>query len=193
MPTVVYLLRHGQAQHNTDEFRANAEQARVDPKYLDSRLTEKGVYQAIHAQDKLKGIVFDAIYCSPLRRCRNTLLLAFPESATANVAVDDRILEQPYGHNIADKRMERADVVSDCPPNWICENVSESNPFHTSSEAVEREAIRSFTADVCRQWPGGVVFVVAHQTWIRRWTEMFHVTPLQLENCGIASIEIDST
>lgn len=181
MPTTFYFLRHGQAIHNTDEFRKQGEKAHTNPIYQDTCLTEQGREQAQNARIALESMRFDEIYCSPLRRCRQTLLEAYPESEHRTVWVDDRILEQPYGRNIVDKRMEKPFILKDSPVQWDISRVSSTNPFNTTEEHRELEHIRTFTQDVRLKWPNGVVLVVAHQTWIRRWTRMF-ATETQVEN-----------
>lgn len=180
-----YLLRHAQGIHNTDEFRKNPT-AYYDTQYMDAELTEKGIEQARNAREQFKTIVFDAIYCSPLRRCRQTLLEILPQSAHINVHLDDRLLEQPYGGNIVDKRLERDKIIETCPSAWITEQVSGLNPFKEDPE-LEQQNMRSFMET---PFPQGNVLIVSHQTWIRRWTHMYHTHSVQLGNCEVLCIHV---
>lgn len=63
MSTTLYLVRHGQ----TEENAANILQG-----HLPGHLNEEGREQAARLRDRLKDIQFDALYCSDLKRCRDT-------------------------------------------------------------------------------------------------------------------------
>jgi phosphoserine phosphatase len=62
--TRVILVRHGQSTYNNlGLYQGNCD---------DSVLTEKGHSNALHTGLALQGIEFDAVYCSPLQRARET-------------------------------------------------------------------------------------------------------------------------
>lgn len=62
----IYLIRHGETTANVAKRFAGS---------LDVELTEKGVSQAILTGEKLKEIQFDAVYCSDLKRAKDTAVL----------------------------------------------------------------------------------------------------------------------
>lgn len=114
MPTTLIFMRHAQATHNVDYYQKGTGRY-TDPVYLDAELTDTGLQQALAIQDVFKDKTFDAIYCSPMRRCRATLLSSMPSAEGRCVHVVDALIEQPAGHNICDKRLERDFVVAPCP------------------------------------------------------------------------------
>ncbi|MFM6188567.1 MAG: histidine phosphatase family protein [Planktothrix sp.] len=64
MTTRVILVRHGQSTYNA--------QRRIQGRLDDSVLTEKGSVAAQQVGDALTGLKFDALYCSPLQRAKQT-------------------------------------------------------------------------------------------------------------------------
>ncbi|MDJ0618827.1 MAG: histidine phosphatase family protein [Calothrix sp. MO_192.B10] len=62
--TRAIIVRHGQSTYNTEK--------RIQGRTDFSRLTEKGCNDASRVGKFLNNIVFDAIYCSPLSRARQT-------------------------------------------------------------------------------------------------------------------------
>ena len=87
----IWLTRHGQ----TDLNKAHLFQGRYD-----EPLNETGIRQAEEMRQQLiarhPGLVFDAVYASPLRRAMVTgsILGDVPES---EILVDERILEADFG------------------------------------------------------------------------------------------------
>lgn len=84
----LYIIRHGQVCSNA-ERRFNGE--------VDENLDEKGIEQAVEAGKKLIGIKFSAIYCSPLKRTRQTLK-ALNLDPSIPVFYDDRLTERREGN-----------------------------------------------------------------------------------------------
>jgi len=183
MPTTLVLMRHAEGTHNVDFFKIGGKEQWSHPIYTDAELTEVGIKQAADAQKKLKPYVFEAVYCSPLRRTRATLLGAYPESLTLPVTVDDRAIEQPQGKSSCDKRMERDMVIADCPPSWNTDNVGVENPFFQEVD-MSVQHLQSFTEDIQKAHPDGTVLVVTHATWIYNWLLLFkNISRRKLDNC----------
>lgn len=67
----IYLVRHGQTQENL---------AHIFQGHLPGHLTEEGRQQAVALGEKLKGIAFDRIISSDLKRVIDTVSLAMPGS-----------------------------------------------------------------------------------------------------------------
>ena len=64
MTTRIILVRHGQSTYNAEH--------RIQGRLDDSVLTEKGCNAAYRVGDTLANLTFDAIYCSPLKRAKQT-------------------------------------------------------------------------------------------------------------------------
>lgn len=74
MTTRVILVRHGQSNYNA--------QRRIQGRLDHSVLTEKGCEDAKIVGQTLKGISFDAVYCSPLQRAKQTAELILSQFDT---------------------------------------------------------------------------------------------------------------
>ncbi|MBO4331127.1 MAG: histidine phosphatase family protein [Oscillospiraceae bacterium] len=83
----LYMIRHGQTVLNT----RGALQGRSD-----FPLNEKGAEQAEQARRRFeeRGIVFDRVYTSPLRRAVQTAELL---ARGAEIVTDERLMEMDYG------------------------------------------------------------------------------------------------
>jgi broad specificity phosphatase PhoE len=184
MPTTFVLIRHAQGTHNVDFYKIGHEQW-THPIYIDAQLTETGILQAAAVQEELAKYKFDAIYCSPLRRTRATLLGAYPASRDLPVIVDDRVIEQPQGMNSCDQRLERDLVCADCPPAWNTDGVAVVNPFF---DPVDRsyEYQKTLTDEITKKYPDGTVLIVTHGTWMYNWLLAFKsLSRPMLNNCEI--------
>ena len=126
MPTTFVFIRHAQGYHNADG-KIRGDLAYNDSKNIDAMLTEYGIKQAI--SNNLGNETFDEIYSSPMRRCKQTLLCIYPISQSLPVIVDDRLIEQPQGVHISDKRLDKNDINSYTPIRWNTQLVSNINPY----------------------------------------------------------------
>lgn len=161
----LWFLRHGQATHNVAEQK-EGESAYYNPIYTDSELTDEGWAQARCA--KLPSQLFSAIYCSPLRRCRQTLTAT---GAQGPVCLDDRLME-PQGTHLCNRRIAREDIVRIIPPTWDATGVAEENPFGTEQEAPHHflARVREATSDIiARHTDDQRILIVAHHEWIKYW------------------------
>lgn len=190
-----FFIRHAQATHNV-AAETRGESAYSDPTYRDAELTDEGHLQVSRVRRERGsefigpsgGLTPAVIYCSPLRRCRQTLLGVLPFSAEAGVRIDDRLME-PQSH-ICNHRIERADLVSACPPTWSLEGVAEINPSNGGDSIVKR--IRAWTADVLAAHPGQRVLVVSHYTWIQNWFRIFKREVVSPANCEILCAKLQA-
>jgi len=92
---MIYVIRHGQTDWNK-EFRI---QGRVD-----IPLNEVGIAQAKEAGKEIAGKKFDAVFCSPLTRTKQTCLHAYGEDE--KIVYDARIQERDFGKQEGLKRNE---------------------------------------------------------------------------------------
>lgn len=186
--TEFVFIRHAQATHNV-AAEMRGESAYSDPTYRDAELTDEGHLQVSRVRrehgSKFIGpsgeLTPAVIYCSPLRRCRQTLVGVLPFAVDALVHLDDRLME-PQSH-VCNHRIERADLVTACPPTWSLERVAEANPKDGADSIVKR--IREWTAEVLAAHPRQRVLVVSHYTWIQNWFRIFKKERVSPANCGI--------
>ena len=91
---MIYFVRHGSTDWNENK---NA-QGQKDPKCqgrADLDLNEKGVEQARQTAEKLKGIKFDRVICSPLKRAKQTLDIIY--TGETSIESDERVIERDFG------------------------------------------------------------------------------------------------
>ena len=186
MPTTFVFVRHAEGYHNVDGNK-RGEIAYNDIKNFDAELTENGIVQAIN--NNLIGETFDAIYCSPLRRCRQTLLHIYPLSSKLPVIVDDKLIEQPQGKFICDKRLEKHDISLVIPMSWNIDLVSVRNPFILNPD-VDENKLLSFTELIKSKYPNGKVLIVSHGVWIHNWLLKYKSISKWLNNCECIRVTI---
>ena len=186
MPTTFVFYRHAQGYHNVDgKLRGDA--AYHDPINLDATLTDFGIKQA--RSNKINNEKFDEIFCSPMRRCKQTLLGIYPESQMLPVIVDDRLIEQPQGRHISDKRLDKNDPNSYTPLRWNTQLVSEINPY-ISDINKDIEKILNFTKYIKARYPNGKVLVVTHGRWLHNWLMIYKNEDRWIDNCECIRVTI---
>ena len=119
---MIYIMRHGK----TDLNNAHVLQGRSD-----YPLNDEGVQQAKKAAEKLKGIVFDRVYTSPLIRAVRTAEIVAPGK---RLIVDDRLIEMDYG------LYEGADLKNPAP-----ELAAFFSDFVHNAEPESMESLKSVT------------------------------------------------
>jgi len=194
--TVEFIfIRHAQATHNV-AAETHGTAAYMDPTYRDAALTDEGHLQTARVR-RAQGADFmgpsgalapAVIYCSPLRRCRQTLLGVIPAAADWPVRLDDRLME-PQSH-VCNHRPERDELARELPAAWDLERVGEVNPKDAPESVVAR--IRAFTAEMLARHAGQRVLVVSHFTWIRNWFRIFKRETVEPPNCSIMVATLDA-
>ena len=108
--THVYLVRHGQTDHNIGN---------IIQEHYESHLKYKGKKQAEYLGHKLKGlnVDFDSVLCSDLRRCQQTLVIMGKIIELSNVVMTPLLRERDYG---------------DWTNKSFTINMSDSNPIEVS-------------------------------------------------------------
>lgn len=173
----IYFLRHAQATHNADALTKGTT-AYHDPANRDAALTDTGHEQAYNVN--FGDVVFDAIYCSPLRRCRQTLLRAIPTVASRAVWLDDRLME-PQGTHICNWRTGFDVVAREVPATWSCDRIAPGAPWLIETRQEFRKRIIHFTEDLTYV-PAACILVVAHHEWICDWFGLYVGTEVRLGN-----------
>lgn len=186
MPTKIYLLRHGQALHNVAVPGSDPN----DPVFKDAQLTEAGHAECYALRAQINGIRFDAIYCSPLQRCRQTLKAAYPRSVYLSVELDDRLLEQPYGTHISNRRQERVDLISSVPVHWSTTRIAETNPHVLMPKKTEYKLIKDFIKELLSVHPDESVLIVSHGKWINRFLKTYCGVSQWVRNCECLEVTL---
>ena len=187
----LWFMRHGQATHNIDA-QARGDTAYYDPIHLDSELTEEGWRQVRAARASLPtigGDAFHAVYCSPLRRCRQTLCgVAQTDFADRQlVFLDDRLME-PQGAHPCNRRIDTASLRAAVPATWNLDGVADENPYTAGEES--RDAFRQRVVDWSAAMAGWHdddhrILIIAHHDWIRDWFQVHQGRTVSLRNAEV--------
>lgn len=186
MPTTFVFVRHAEGYHNVDE-RKRGNLSYYDPINIDAELTDFGINQA--KSNTLDDEYFDQIFCSPMRRCKQTLLNIYPQSQTERVIVDDRLIEQPQGDHFSDMRLDKYDHNTYTPMRWNTRLVSEINPFRLDKE---KDAINiiNFTKFIQAKYSNCKILIVTHGRWLNNWFKIYKNQNKWFNNCECVRITL---
>lgn len=88
---ILYVFRHGQSEDNSNMIFSG---------WRDSKLTQKGIDQALELSEKLKDKKIDKLYASTLSRAIDTMKHAISKNENARnlpIIQDERLRERSYG------------------------------------------------------------------------------------------------
>lgn len=105
----IYITRHGQNKDNV---------AGILNGHRDEPLTEKGIEQAREIADKIKevGIIFDAVYSSPLQRAVETAKIISEAIHSPQPEKEPSLIERDFG-TMTGKNI--SDIEKLCAPNIL--------------------------------------------------------------------------
>ena len=163
-----YLLRHGETSWNADNNRYCGR--------TDIDLTEKGIRQAETVREQLKGVEFDGIFSSPLKRARITAEIASGKA----VQTDQRLIEADFG---SWEYKTREEFVAEAPELWENWNADPTTARaggtgETGQEIVQR--MDDFFNEMMGKYNHGKFLVVAHNGVNRLY--MAHKLGMPLKN-----------
>jgi len=176
---IIYFIRHGNATNN-EGITSN-----------DSELTDYGISQAKEANDILKNIHFDAIYCSSLARTIQTSHYALTKK---NIYLDDRLIEKTF--SICEKRKNKMDLVKYTHSlknnNYLFHNVSNDYVFkkETNKELFTR-VITFFNYVITHHKNGGTILIISHYSWLDTFFKLITGKPNEFNNCEIKIIKLN--
>ncbi len=181
----IYFLRHAQATHNAaaTEYGSSAYH---NIQHRDAALTDTGHEQAFNVN--FGDVQFDAYYCSPLRRCRQTLLNVIPAVRGLHVRLDDRLME-PQGSYICNWREDTSVVVREAPASWNADGVGAGCPWNAETRQEFRKRIIHFTEDLTCA-PDATILVVTHHEWIHDWFALYAGITVRVGNAEYAWADV---
>lgn len=187
----IYLARHGQDQDNVQGILNG---------HRDKPLTELGIRQADILARKIKEaeLSFKAIYCSPLRRARETAEIIAITLNTDKPEVLSELIERDFGMMTG---LFIKDIESLCSPDIIkTETVTyflESEGAETFPELIKRggvviKKISNFKEDdnillVCHSDIGKMIYAAYYEL---DWKSV--LTQFQFDNCELLLLSADS-
>jgi broad specificity phosphatase PhoE len=154
-PTIIYLVRHAESEHNKDKVLSGGDS--------DPMLTDYGRAQARKAGEyfKSKGIVFDDVYSSPMKRAVETASLI----SGRDIRLENRVeglKERKFGQleGMPDHHLEGFREKTQTLPfekAWTYRHVPDMESDHEVSERVV-----TTLHEIARQNPGKTLLVVGH-------------------------------
>ncbi|MGB7440646.1 MAG: histidine phosphatase family protein [Coleofasciculaceae cyanobacterium] len=110
MATRVIIVRHGQSTYNI--------QKRVQGRLDESVLTEKGTEDAQKVGTALSSLNLDAVYCSPLKRARQTAEIILSSlSASPKLEVVDKLMEVDLP---LWEKLRKSEIQANFPDDYLC-------------------------------------------------------------------------
>lgn len=152
MTTTLLFIRHASTEWTEPPSRY---QGRTD-----LPLSARGRTEAEQLADRLRAVKFDAIYCSPLRRARETAD-ALARDRRMAFDIDGRIIELGYGEWEGRRHAEVAEHDADALTGWA---IGMTAPPGGESRFSLVWRVGDFLDDVVGQ---GTVAVVTHKEVIR--------------------------
>lgn len=141
MALQLYLIRHGQTEENLKNILQG---------HMPGHLTTEGINQAKHLRDELHDISFDAIYCSDLQRCVDTMQI-INEVRQAPVIYTSLLRERDWGP-------------------FTGMDIREARPIlDERAESVESmfERATRFLTIISKQYTDGCILAVSHGLFCR--------------------------
>ncbi len=138
---MIYIVRHGQTDWNVKGIY----QGRVD-----IELNEKGIKQAEKTKAVLKGLKFDKVFSSPLKRAYKTAQIITDNKITS----DERLVERCNGKLEGKLKSEYEGAVDFTDPN--------ENRLGIETLPEFRKRIYDFFDDIMKNYQGKNVLVVTH-------------------------------
>lgn len=91
---MIYFVRHGSTPWNDNKDKDGNRDPRCQGR-ADIPLNQRGMLQAQITRDKLKGVKFDRVICSPLTRAKDTCKII--TNGKPRAEYDERLLERDFG------------------------------------------------------------------------------------------------
>ena len=91
---MIYFIRHGATDWNENLNKDGIKEPKCQG-IVDLDINEKGVNQAKETAEQLKGIKFDRVICSPLKRAKQTVDIIY--NGKVPVIIDERLIERDFG------------------------------------------------------------------------------------------------
>ncbi len=153
----MYLLRHGETPYHAQHRLLGQ---------LDIGLSERGHDQASRTRDFFAGMDLAAVYCSPLKRCRETAR-PVAEAHDLQVEIVPGLMEVDMGDWDGQLIEELFSQENEAVARWMRNPSSVSIPGGEDFAAVRRRVLQAVQEITSRHGGDDAVLVVAHGGPIR--------------------------
>ena len=149
MTTQLFLIRHCMTDYTKQQRYCG---------WRDPSLNADGRNQAKLLKSQITGEKIDAVYCSPLRRVRETAELLFPQGT---IVVDDRLKELNFGSFEGLTHQEAMSQYPDLYNQWLHSPYSCQPPGGESVKGLFSRVV-DFLDQALRQHHGKRIVVLTH-------------------------------
>ena len=139
----LYVVRHGQVPSNVDKLISGCN---------NEELTENGINQALKIREQLKDIKFDAVFCSPVLRAKQTANIIVPNG---DIIFDERLQERNPGNMLGHKRNE----IDKSEWNSLDKEVT---IYNSESLLAGINRTRKFIKDIEKQYADKTILIITH-------------------------------
>ena len=177
MSLTLYIVRHGEAYSNL------CDKITVDK---DSELTIRGKIQAAAAGNEIKrtiretGIKFDAVYCSPYKRAKETCMIAIKVAhVNKDVTFSPYLRERDYYKLVGQSIKENYYSLQALDTGYLQEHMDAINCNSILSfdkiekYEYEKKRFRRFMKEVRRKYPNGTILIFTHGLFEQAISKMY--------------------
>jgi broad specificity phosphatase PhoE len=193
--TTIYIVRHGQSEHNLQEGKYKMDKAFWDASQ--SALTELGIQQAKEVAKKLKSVHFTTAFSSKLLRTMQTLNIII-DGRNIPIEAIDTIYERKQGNEywkLAKPEREKLEKVF----LTLQEDEKLIHKLTPSSESVKEamERFKAFLEKIIPVYKGKRILVVNHGGLMRfflmhiGWAKFDELPAGSIQNTGYYVLETD--
>jgi probable phosphoglycerate mutase len=160
----LYIMRHGETEWNSEKRYQGQ---------MDSDLTEFGKQGTLLQKDKIQGIYFKTVYCSPLGRTRSTMNLLKP--CSTEIIYDERLMEICLGALQGKTHQELSEQEK------IAQHTFWSDPENFDIDGGEtmvdlEKRVQSFLTDLNKK--EGPILIITHTVIIKMMLKILESRPL---------------
>ena len=141
---MIYFVRHGQTDDNVKHIISGAQR--------DVPLNDTGILQAKDMARKVKDLKLDQIFCSPMKRARQTLREIAKFHKNVPICYDDRLVERFHG--VLEGQLDTT------ANHWDMNNQPHFEGLETIEEMYAR--VKSFLDEINEKNPHKNVLIVGH-------------------------------
>lgn len=139
---MIYFVRHGQTDWNLEKKL----QGRAD-----ISLNQNGIHQAYEAKEKLKNIRFDKVFCSPLKRAKETCQIITDHK----IVFDDRLIERDFGEYEGVRK-------TDCDYEGFWNSTKNQKFLRAENVFDVEKRVYAFLDEITKQNPNENIMIVCH-------------------------------
>ncbi len=181
----IFMVRHGQTNSNVAKI--------IMGQRVDEPLNDEGRSQAQKLSASLRGVPFDVIFSSPLKRAAETAAIIADGGAT-HIVLHDALKERDFG-SLSGKSWDEADALTESEPGDL-KSVDrhldyDYRPYGGESAEDVKKRLQKFVSDIKTKYSDKRILIVAHAGILRFSHALFHDTKVDhIRNATIEEFDV---